>query len=168
MKWFLILEGIQQLRGHIFAIFWPLQCAWTVFIPWAWTKTGIFWPPLLSSCYMNGPLPILVSALFLVLTKKFSPFRIFFCYFRFDISRRVYNRKSYFEFQTRLLSREEKWSRIFSNRRLLFWVVYNGLKIYLDSWNSEFLDSWNQGFHEKQRKIFSNRRLLSWAVYNGK
>ena len=36
------LEGIQQLRGHNFAIGEPN--AWTVFIFWAWTKTDIFWP----------------------------------------------------------------------------------------------------------------------------
>ena len=38
--------AMQQLRGQNFAIFWhPLSPAWTVFIPWAWTKTDIFWPP---------------------------------------------------------------------------------------------------------------------------
>ena len=42
--------AIQQLRGQNFAIYWhrppsgPLP-AWTVFIPWAWTKRDIFWPP---------------------------------------------------------------------------------------------------------------------------
>ena len=36
------LGGIQQLRGHNFAIFLtPPPPAWTVFIPWVWTKTGI-------------------------------------------------------------------------------------------------------------------------------
>ena len=37
--------GIQQLRGQNFAIFCPPPPAWTVFIPWAWTKTDIVWPP---------------------------------------------------------------------------------------------------------------------------
>ena len=41
------LGGIQQLRGQNFAIFWPLlHPTWTVFIPWAWTKTDIFTPSL--------------------------------------------------------------------------------------------------------------------------
>ena len=41
---------IQQLCRQNFAIFWPPPPAWTVFIPWAWTKTDIFWPPPPSSC----------------------------------------------------------------------------------------------------------------------
>ena len=28
----------------------PPTPAWTFFIPWAWTKRNIFWPPLPSSC----------------------------------------------------------------------------------------------------------------------
>ena len=45
------MGGIQQLRGQNFAIFFPpFPPAWTVFIPWAWTKTDIIWPPLPSSC----------------------------------------------------------------------------------------------------------------------
>ena len=42
--------SIQQLRGQNFAIFCPTPPAWSVFIPWAWTKTDIFWPPPPSSC----------------------------------------------------------------------------------------------------------------------
>ena len=38
------LGGIQHLRGQNFAIFDPPP-AWTVFIPWVWTKTDIFLPP---------------------------------------------------------------------------------------------------------------------------
>ena len=37
----IIYGGIQQLRGQNFAIPSP---TWTVFIPWAWTKTDIFDP----------------------------------------------------------------------------------------------------------------------------
>ena len=42
------LGGIPQLRGQNSAIFSPLP--WTVFIPWAWTKTDFFDPyPLILS-----------------------------------------------------------------------------------------------------------------------
>ena len=40
----------------------------------------------------------------------------------------------------------EKWRRIFSNGRLLSWLVYNRMKSFLDSWSSGFLDSWVPGF----------------------
>ena len=42
--------SLRQLRGQNFAIFWPLPPAWTVFVPWEWTKTNIFRPPPPSSC----------------------------------------------------------------------------------------------------------------------
>ena len=38
------LGVIQQLRGQNCHFLTP-PTAWTVFIPWAWTKTNIFWPP---------------------------------------------------------------------------------------------------------------------------
>ena len=38
--------SVQFSRGHSTTT-WTEFChpAWTVFIPWAWTKTYIFWPP---------------------------------------------------------------------------------------------------------------------------
>ena len=44
---YILLGVIQKLHGHNFAIFSPSPStsAWTVFTPWAWTKTDIFWPP---------------------------------------------------------------------------------------------------------------------------
>ena len=39
------LRGIQQLRGPFFCHFFdPPHPAWTIFMPWAWTKTDIFDP----------------------------------------------------------------------------------------------------------------------------
>ena len=35
-------------------MFWPPTPAWTVFIPWAWTTTDIFWPAA-STQLINGP-----------------------------------------------------------------------------------------------------------------
>ena len=45
-----------RVRGHStttwteFFHFLTPPPAWTVFLPWAWTKTNIFWPPPPSSC----------------------------------------------------------------------------------------------------------------------
>ena len=52
------LFTVTYLRGHsttTWTKFCPFltpspPCAWTVFIPWAWTKTDIFWPLPPSSC----------------------------------------------------------------------------------------------------------------------
>ena len=105
-------------------------------------------PLILSTQLLKGHLPILVSALFCSFNQEIQSFwDFFFCYFRIDISRWVYNRKSYFEFQTRLLSRGEKWRRIFSNGRLLSWAVYNGMKSNLDFWIPRILDSWISVLH---------------------
>ena len=47
------LGGIQQLLDRILPFLTPLLhgqfFAWTVFVPWAWTKIDIFWPPPPSS-----------------------------------------------------------------------------------------------------------------------
>ena len=53
-----VFWGIQQLRGLNFAIFWPTLPVWTVFIPWEWTKTDIFWPipPHLVHALIECPL----------------------------------------------------------------------------------------------------------------
>ena len=41
-----ILGSFNNYVDRILPIFWlPPPLAWTVFIPWAWTKTAIFWPP---------------------------------------------------------------------------------------------------------------------------
>ena len=49
-----------QLRGHstttwteFFHFLTPHPPAWTVFIPWAWTKTDIFWPPAPSALILS-------------------------------------------------------------------------------------------------------------------
>ena len=46
LRWAIFTKGgIQQLRGQNLSIVWPLPPAWSVFIPWAWTKADIWHPP---------------------------------------------------------------------------------------------------------------------------
>ena len=42
---------------RILPFFDPPPPAWTVFIPWAWAKTDIFWPPPPSTCQHNYWMP---------------------------------------------------------------------------------------------------------------
>ena len=52
-----LVKHSNEVRGHS-STTWTKFCrfltppplAWIVFIPWVWTKTGIFWSPLPSSC----------------------------------------------------------------------------------------------------------------------
>ena len=55
---------------RILPVFDPPNPAWTVFIPWAWTKTDIFWPP---------PLPHLVHVVIECPLKlsKFTKWQLF-------------------------------------------------------------------------------------------
>jgi hypothetical protein len=61
VQFWLNVRGHSTTTGTEFSNFWslPPPPAWTVFMPWAWTKTDIFWPPppAHSSCprkLLNG------------------------------------------------------------------------------------------------------------------